>query len=75
MILNDIAHEKALVEKELKLSHPGCFDQILLNSLKQKLNNQVTRCNMLHEALAQQKGQFETILEGELIFCKVEQYY
>ena len=72
MILDDIAHEKALVEKELKLSHPGCFDQILLNSLKQKLNNQVTRCNMLHEALAQQKGQFQTILKGKFIYRKVK---
>ena len=66
MILNDIACEKALIEKELELSQPRSFDQIMVNSLKQKLSNQVTRCNMLHEALERQKGQFQTILEGEL---------
>ena len=72
MILEDIAREKALVKKELEFSQPGSFDQIMVNSLKQKLNNQVTRCNMLHEALAQQKGQFQTILEGKLIYRKVK---
>ena len=72
IILDDIAREKDLVEKELKLSQPGSFDQIMLNSLKHKLSNQVTRCNMLHEALAQQKGQFQTILEGKFVFHKVK---
>ena len=68
--LDDIARKKALVEKELELSQPGSFDWIMLNSLKQKLSNQVTRCNMLHEALARQKGQFQTILAGKFIFQK-----
>ena len=66
MILKDIAREKALVKTELELRQPGSFDQIMINSLKQKLSYQVTRCNMLHKALAQQKGQFQTILEGKL---------
>ena len=70
--LDDIAREKALVEKELELSQPGSFDQIMLSSLKQKLSNQVTRCNMLDKALALQKGQFQTILEGKLIYRKVK---
>ena len=72
MILDDIAREKALVEKELELSQPGSFDRIMLNSLMQKLSNQVTRCNMLHEALIRQKGQFQTILEGMFVFHKVK---
>ena len=73
MILDDIAREKALIEKEVELSQPGSFDQIIINSLKQKLNNQVTRCKMLHEALAQQKGQFQTILKGKFIYRKTKQ--
>ena len=66
MILDDITREKALVEQEIELSQTGSFDRMMLNSLKQKLSNQVTRCKMLHEALAQQKGQFVKILQGKL---------
>ena len=66
MIIADIAREKALVERELEASQSGInLDRFMLNSLKQKLSNQVTRCKMLHEALARQKGQFQNILEGK----------
>ena len=66
MILADITREKALVEQELEPSQTGIsLDRFMLNALKQKLSNQVTRCKMLHEALAQQKGQFQNILEGK----------
>ena len=64
MILADIAREKTLADQELSQSG-GSLDTIILNSLKQNLSNQVTRCKMLHEALAQQKGQFRKILEGK----------
>ena len=67
MILDDIAREKSLVEREIETSQSENFDQILLNSLKQKLSNQVTRCKMLHEALAQQKTQFQNILQGKFV--------
>jgi len=64
MILANIAQEKALVEEELVHSMPGSdLDRIMFNSAKQQLSNQVIRCNMLHEALTQQKGQFKQILD------------
>ena len=65
MILDDIAREKSLVEREIETSQSENFDQILLNSLKQKLSNQVTRCKMLHEALAHQKTQFKNIFQSK----------
>ena len=65
MILDDIARKKSLVEQEIETSQTESFDQILLNSLKQNLNNQVTRCKMLHEALARQKTQFQNILQSK----------
>ena len=64
MILDEISLQKHLDEQSIKLSKTGSFDQILLSSLKQKLNNQVVRCNTLHEALAQQKIIFQKTLEG-----------
>jgi len=64
MILDDIAREKSLVEQEIKISQSDSFDQILLDSLNQKLSNQVTRCKMLHEALARQRTQFQNILDN-----------
>jgi len=64
MILDDIARRKSLVEQEIETPQTESFDQILLNSLKQNLNNQVTRCKMLHEALARQKTQFQNILQN-----------
>jgi len=64
MILADIAREKALVEAEIEQSQPGSdFERILFCSIKQQLSDQVTRCNTLHQALTQQKGQFHKILE------------
>ena len=65
MILDDIARRKSLVEQDIETSQTESFDQILLNSLKQNLNNQVTRCKMLHEALARQKTQFQNILQSK----------
>ena len=65
MILDDIARKKSLVEQEIETSQTESFDQILLISLKQNLNNQVTRCKMLHEALARQKTQFQNILQSK----------
>jgi len=65
MILDDIAREKSLVEQEIKISQSDSFDQILLDSLNQKLSNQVTRCKMLHEALARQRTQFQNILDSK----------
>ena len=65
MILDDIARRKSLVEQEIETPQTESFDQILLNSLKQNLNNQVTRCKMLHEALARQRTQFQNILDSK----------
>ena len=66
MILDDIARAKTMVEQDMETSQTGSFDQIRLNALKQKLSNQVTRCKMLHEALARQKAQFQNILQSKL---------
>ena len=66
MILDDIAREKALVEQEIENSQLGRCDNLMLNSLKQKLNTQVTRSKMLQEALVRQKAQFQTILQSKL---------
>ena len=64
MILDELSLQKHLDEQSIKLSKTGSFDQILLSSLKQKLDNQVVRCKTLHEALAQQKISFQKTLEG-----------
>ena len=58
MLLDDNMRAKSL-------AHPGSIDHIMITSLKQKLSNQVSRCRMLHEALARQKAEFQTTLQSK----------
>ena len=67
----DTARRKVQTENKIKSSWSGSCDNIILKSLKQKLENQETQCRMLQKAMEQQKAQFHTILQSKQlqVYC------